>query len=63
MALITYLVRDDDGDYYAGNLRDGKPICDTDDPDEAIEMTAEELAADFPDGLPTGWEQIERRYK
>lgn len=40
--------------YYDGTLHFGKPVCDM-DRDEAGQFYDDEIADDFPNGLPAGW--------
>lgn len=42
--------------YYDGTLLNGEPICDT-DRDNAAQLFDEEIAVDFPNGLPEGWQK------
>lgn len=40
--------------YYNGTIRFGQPVCDVAGVD-AMQMDDEEIATDFPNGLPEGW--------
>ena len=54
----SYLIQNDsDEAYYCGNLVGGKPVCDGFRSD-AMEMTDEDIEADFPNGLPDGWKKV-----
>ena len=58
-----YIVNTATGLYYGGRVVPGTrvPIADIDPYNrgrDAIEMTEADIAADFPDGLPAGWERV-----
>lgn len=56
-SVLVKIIKDGDGRYYAGSLSGltKRPICDEYDREEAFQMDDEEIARDFPDGLPAGW--------
>lgn len=58
--MATWIITDGEGHYFAGSLSGltKKPICEEYDRDNALQMDDEEIATDFPDGLPTGWRKI-----
>lgn len=49
----VFYIRNIEGQYYTGELRNGHPFFSADEKD-AIQLDSEDIQMDFPHGLPHG---------